>query len=138
HAVLADFGVARACCDAEDGVTEVGLAVGTPEYMSPEQASGDAELSAVSDVYSLACVVYEMLAGEPPFRGNTSRAVMAQHVTAAPRPLRAGSTTRRWWRATRRSSWIPLPCPSGEPLDGCTTTRVASTRPASTWRAPSR
>ncbi|HKC38004.1 MAG TPA: protein kinase, partial [Gemmatimonadales bacterium] len=88
HAVLADFGVARACCDAEDGVTEVGLAVGTPEYMSPEQASGDEELSAASDVYSLACVVYEMLAGEPPFRGNSSRAVMAQHVTAAPRPLR--------------------------------------------------
>ncbi len=88
HAVLADFGVARACCDAEDGVTEVGLAVGTPEYMSPEQASGDEELSAASDVYSLACVVYEMLAGEPPFRGSSSRAVMAQHVTAAPRPLR--------------------------------------------------
>ncbi len=88
HAVLADFGVARACCDAEDGVTEVGLAVGTPEYMSPEQASGDEDLSAASDVYSLACVVYEMLAGEPPFRGNSSRAVIAQHVTAAPRPLR--------------------------------------------------
>src|SRR6266481_9367665 len=88
HAVLADFGVARACCDAEAGVTEVGLAVGTPEYMSPEQASGDAELSAASDVYSLACVVYEMLAGEPPFRGSGPRAVMAKQVTETPRPLR--------------------------------------------------
>ena len=88
HAVLADFGVARACCDAEAGVTEVGLAVGTPEYMSPEQASGDAELSAASDVYSLACVVYEMLAGEPPFHGNSPRAMMAKHVTEVPRPLR--------------------------------------------------
>jgi serine/threonine-protein kinase len=94
HAVLADFGVARACCDAEDDadhdeqVTEVGFAVGTPEYMSPEQASGEAELSAASDVYSLACVVYEMLAGEPPFTGSSSRAVMAKQVTESPRPLR--------------------------------------------------
>src|SRR6266550_736923 len=91
HAVLADFGVARACCDAEtqERVTEVGLAVGTPEYMSPEQASGQADLGAASDVYSLACVVYEMLAGEPPFRGSSPRAVMARQVTESPRPLRA-------------------------------------------------
>src|SRR6267143_3289026 len=88
HAVLADFGVARACCDAEAGVTEVGLAVGTPEYMSPEQASGESELGPASDVYSLACVVYEMLAGEPPFRSSGARAVMAKQVTESPRPLR--------------------------------------------------
>lgn len=90
HAVLADFGVARACRDAEAGdrVTEIGLAVGTPEYMSPEQASGESELGAASDVYSLACVIYEMLAGEPPFTGNSPRAVMAQHVTERPRPVR--------------------------------------------------
>ena len=95
HAVLADFGVARACCDAEAEedergamVTEVGFAVGTPEYMSPEQASGEADLSAASDVYSLACVVYEMLAGEPPFHGSGARAVMAKQVTETPRPLR--------------------------------------------------
>jgi len=95
HALLADFGVARACCDAEEEaddngamVTEVGLAVGTPEYMSPEQASGEADLSAASDVYSLACVVYEMLAGEPPFHGSGARAVMAKQVTETPRPLR--------------------------------------------------
>ena len=95
HAVLADFGVARACCPAGEGsprdrqlVTEVGFAVGTPEYMSPEQASGESDLGSASDVYSLACVVYEMLAGEPPFRGNGARAVMAKQVTEAPRPLR--------------------------------------------------
>jgi serine/threonine-protein kinase len=95
HAVLADFGVARACCDAEAeedergaGVTEVGFAVGTPEYMSPEQASGEQDLGPASDVYSLACVVYEMLAGEPPFRGSGARAVMAKQVTEVPRPLR--------------------------------------------------
>jgi eukaryotic-like serine/threonine-protein kinase len=88
HAVLADFGVARACSDAEAQVTEVGLAVGTPEYMSPEQASGESELSPASDVYSLACVVYEMLAGEPPFRGSSARTVMAKQVTESARPLR--------------------------------------------------
>ena len=94
HAVLADFGVARACCDAEEDagqrgtmVTEVGFAVGTPEYMSPEQASGEQDLDATSDVYSLACVVYEMLAGEPPFTG-ANRTVIAKQVTEAPRPLR--------------------------------------------------
>jgi len=95
HAVLADFGVARACCDAEEDtprgrelVTEVGFAVGTPEYMSPEQASGEVELNAASDVYSLACVMYEMLAGEPPFKAASPRAVMAKQVTESPRPLR--------------------------------------------------
>ncbi len=89
HAVLADFGVARACSGAEaQGLTEVGLAVGTPEYMSPEQASGESDLGTASDVYSLACVVYEMLAGEPPFKGNSPRAVMAKHVTEAPPPVR--------------------------------------------------
>ena len=88
HAVLADFGVARAVSDADAQVTEAGLAVGTPEYMSPEQASGESELGPASDVYSFACVVYEMLGGEPPFRGSGPRAVMAKQVTASPRPLR--------------------------------------------------
>jgi len=95
HAVLADFGVARACCPDEDAersresVSEVGVAVGTPEYMSPEQASGAQDLGPASDVYSLACVVYEMLAGEPPFKASRAQAVMAKHVTEVPRPLRA-------------------------------------------------
>ena len=95
HAVLADFGVARACCDAEEDtpedrklVTEVGLAVGTPEYMSPEQASGDMDLGTASDLYSLACVVYEMLAGEPPFAGASPRVIMAKHVTERVRSVR--------------------------------------------------
>jgi serine/threonine protein kinase/Tfp pilus assembly protein PilF len=96
HAVLADFGVARACSDAgseasiqrREAVTEVGVAVGTAEYMSPEQASGDTELGAASDVYSLACVVYEMLAGEPPFHGVGPRAIMAKQVTESPQPVR--------------------------------------------------
>jgi serine/threonine-protein kinase len=91
HAVLADFGIARACCPpgGAPAVTEVGLALGTPEYMSPEQASGDQNLGSQSDVYSLACVLYEMLAGEPPFNEPTPRATMAKHISQAPRPLRA-------------------------------------------------
>jgi serine/threonine-protein kinase len=94
HALLADFGVARArtaCVDDDvppapvgDAVTAAGIALGTPEYMSPEQASGERDVGAASDVYSLACVVYEMLTGAPPFRGPNARATMARHVTAPP------------------------------------------------------
>src|SRR2546429_144604 len=69
HAVIADFGIARAICQSCDGqnVTEVGLTIGTPEYMSPEQAAGDRDLDGRSDLYSLACVIYETLAGQLPF-----------------------------------------------------------------------
>src|SRR5438477_12442 len=90
-AVIADFGIARAICQSCDGqnVTEVGLTIGTPEYMSPEQAAGDRDLDGRSDLYSLACVIYETLAGEPPFAGASARAVMAQHLSEAPPPLRA-------------------------------------------------
>ncbi len=90
HAVIADFGIARACCGpGAEGVTEIGLTLGTPSYMSPEQAAGETDLQATSDVYSLASVVYEMLAGEPPFHGDSARAVMARQVTETPRPLRS-------------------------------------------------
>ena len=91
HAVLADFGIARALAAPGGGplVTEVGLALGTPEYMSPEQASGDQNLGSQSDVYSLACVLYEMLAGTPPFSEPTPRATMAKHATQAVPPLRS-------------------------------------------------
>jgi serine/threonine-protein kinase len=89
HAVLADFGVARVLSvSGTDGVTDAGIAVGTPEYMSPEQASGEPNLGNASDVYSLACVVYEMLAGEPPVRGAGARATIAKQVTDVPRPVR--------------------------------------------------
>jgi serine/threonine-protein kinase len=88
HAVLADFGVARTISAADtEVVTEAGTALGTPAYMSPEQASGDI-LGAASDIYSLACVVYEMLAGEPPLRGSNVRATLAKQVTVTPRAIR--------------------------------------------------
>ncbi|HSA56211.1 MAG TPA: protein kinase [Gemmatimonadaceae bacterium] len=89
HAVLTDFGIARACSQQPgDRRTEVGLTLGTPEYMSPEQASGETDLGFESDVYSLACVVYEMLAGAPPFRSETTTQTIARHLTEAPKALR--------------------------------------------------
>src|SRR5689334_7169364 len=90
HALLADFGVARVVFGegSDDQVTAAGLAVGTPEYMSPEQASGERNVDRQADIYSLACVVYEMLTGAPPFRGDT-RTVMMRHVTATPPRIRA-------------------------------------------------
>jgi len=80
HALLADFGIARAVERADASkLTESGFALGTADYMSPEQASGDSALDGRSDIYGLACVLYEMLAGAPPFSGATSRSVMARH-----------------------------------------------------------
>lgn len=79
HARVADFGIALAMKAArEQSLTVTGLAVGTPIYMSPEQASGERVLDARSDVYSLACVVYEMFAGQPPFTGATAEAILAR------------------------------------------------------------
>ena len=80
RALLADFGIARAIeRGAGTRLTETGFAVGTADYMSPEQASSDTLLDGRSDVYSLACVLYEMLVGAPPFTGPTTRSVMARH-----------------------------------------------------------
>jgi eukaryotic-like serine/threonine-protein kinase len=77
HAVVADFGIARAVRAAGDErLTQTGMAVGTPTYMSPEQASGETEVDGRSDLYSLACVLYEMLAGQPPFTGPTAESVL--------------------------------------------------------------
>jgi serine/threonine-protein kinase len=79
HAVVADFGIAQAVSEAAgDRLTETGLIVGTPAYMSPEQASASGTVDARSDIYSLACVLYEMLAGSPPYAGPTPHAIFAR------------------------------------------------------------
>jgi serine/threonine-protein kinase len=79
-AVVTDFGIARLVDDAaQQQLTQTGLAVGTPAYMSPEQGLGDAAISAASDQYSLACVVFEMLTARPPFQGSTTLATLALH-----------------------------------------------------------
>ena len=88
QALLADFGIARALRGGEaDNLTGTGMSIGTPGYMSPEQAAGDKGIDARTDVYSLACVLYEMLAGEPPFSGPNTQAVIARVLTEAPRPI---------------------------------------------------
>ncbi len=88
HAVVADFGIARAvAATGNERLTETGLAVGTPMYMSPEQAVGESNIDGRSDMYSLGCVLYEMLTGRPPFTGSNAAAITQQHLIAEPAPV---------------------------------------------------
>jgi serine/threonine-protein kinase len=89
RALVADFGIALAVSRSDGGtrMTETGMSLGTPHYMSPEQAMGEREITAKSDVYALGCVVYEMLVGEPPFAGPTAQAIIARVLTEEPRSL---------------------------------------------------
>jgi serine/threonine-protein kinase len=86
--VVADFGIALAV-DSAGGtrLTETGFSLGTPAYMSPEQVSGEHEIDGRSDIYALACVLYEMLAGDPPFIASNPRAVLAKHMTDPAPPI---------------------------------------------------
>jgi eukaryotic-like serine/threonine-protein kinase len=81
HALVADFGIARAI-GGDEHLTETGMAIGTPAYMSPEQAAGERELDARTDIYSLGTVLYELLAGEPPFTGPTMQAMAARRLSS--------------------------------------------------------
>jgi serine/threonine-protein kinase len=111
HAVVADFGIARVI-DAVGGekLTTTGLAIGTPAYMSPEQVAGNRDLDGRSDVYSLGCVLYEMLVGTPPFTGVGPAAVLARHVMDAPpsprtvRPSLAPAVERVILKAARQGA----------------------------------
>ncbi len=89
RALVADFGIALAVSRSDGGtrMTETGMSLGTPHYMSPEQAMGEREITARSDVYALGCVAYEMLTGEPPFAGPTAQAIIARVLTEEPRSL---------------------------------------------------
>ncbi|MES1259149.1 MAG: protein kinase, partial [Gemmatimonadota bacterium] len=87
-ALVADFGIALAASSgASARMTETGMSLGTPHYMSPEQAMGEREITARSYVYALGCITYEMLVGEPPFNGPTAQAIIARVMTDAPRTL---------------------------------------------------
>src|SRR5215208_1150838 len=87
--VIADFGIALAVSNAGGNrITQTGLSLGTPQYMSPEQATGDRVIDGRSDIYSLAAVAYELLTGEPPHTGSTAQAIIARMLTEKPRPMR--------------------------------------------------
>jgi serine/threonine protein kinase len=86
--LVADFGIALALSTAGSSrMTETGMSLGTPTYMSPEQAMGEREIDGRTDIYSLGCVVYEMLTGDPPFTGSTAQAIAARVLTETPRSL---------------------------------------------------
>src|SRR5437867_748758 len=90
EAMVTDFGIAKALSAAgSDNITQTGSTVGTPAYMSPEQASGESDLDGRSDLYSLGCMVYEMLAGAPPFAGSNAQAVIMKRFSEKPASLRA-------------------------------------------------
>jgi serine/threonine-protein kinase len=95
HALVADFGIALAAsrADGTGRMTETGMSLGTPHYMSPEQAMGERQLDARADVYALGCVLYEMLTGEPPFTGPTAQAILAKVMTERPTPIHATRDT---------------------------------------------
>ena len=89
HAMVADFGIALAAShsDGSTRMTETGMSLGTPHYMSPEQAMGEREITPKADIYALGCVLYEMLTAEPPFTGATAQAIIARVMTEEPRSL---------------------------------------------------
>ena len=92
QAIVADFGIARAVAD-EHGLTQTGMAVGTPGYMSPEQATGERTIDARTDIYALGCVLYEMIAGEQPITGPNAQAIIARKMTETPRALNSVRNT---------------------------------------------
>jgi eukaryotic-like serine/threonine-protein kinase len=84
--LVADFGLARAVSEVHDKLTATGTVVGTPDYMSPEQAGGDREIDGRSDIFSLGCVLYELLSGAPPFSGATPQVAMMRRLAGPPAP----------------------------------------------------
>ncbi len=106
QAVVADFGIARAISDAGgEQLTESGIAIGTPRYMSPEQAGSARQVDGRSDVYALGCVVFEMITGEPPFDSSSAKAILAKHMHERPPSLTVlrSTATREMEEAVNRA-----------------------------------
>jgi serine/threonine-protein kinase len=103
HALVTDFGVAKAvsASTGESSLTSMGVALGTPAYMSPEQAAANPNVDHRADIYAIGALAYEMLCGQPPFAGPNPQAVLAAHVTETPEPV----TSRR--RSCRRTGGRP-------------------------------
>jgi serine/threonine-protein kinase len=88
HALVADFGIARAVDEGGgESLTKTGLAIGTPQYMAPEQATGERDVDGRADVYATGAVLYEMLSGEPPFNGPNARSILTKSLTERPKPI---------------------------------------------------
>ena len=141
HVMVMDFGIAKAIRDAGSrrSSTSIGLAMGTPEYMSPEQARGDADLDHRADIYSLGVVGYELLTGRPPFAGGGAESILTRHITMPPAPISdarpeaplalvsvlqralAKSAGERWQSAEAMRAQL-------EPLTNTTSGQVAATR----------
>ncbi|MGN6392061.1 MAG: protein kinase domain-containing protein, partial [Gemmatimonadales bacterium] len=145
-ALVADFGIALAASKAGGSrMTETGMSLGTPHYMSPEQAMGEREITGRSDVYALGCVTYEMLIGDPPFTGSTAQAIVAKVMTEKPAPLQrqrervpvavedAVLTALEKLPADRFATAAEF----AEALRGAGPARTARTRVAPAWRAAS-
>ncbi len=112
QALVADFGIARGLTPgaSERTLTETGLAIGTPQYMSPEQASGERTLDGTTNVYSLGAVVYEMLAGEPPFTGPTAQAVVAKMMSSdVPSVRKSRPAVSEGLEASIKKALAPVP-----------------------------
>ena len=134
HAVVADFGIARAISQAgAEQLTETGIAIGSPAYISPEQSSADTELDGRSDTYSLGCVLYEMLSGEPPYTGPTAQAINAKPVRVsrligAARPSVAESDVRVEIRFKSSLSVTDQPSRGSQPRENRTASLYAASQ----------
>ncbi len=117
HAMLADFGIAYLADPSGARLTDTGLSLGTPAYMSPEQAGGERHIDGRADVYALGAVLYEMLAGLPPYTGPSARAILALQMNESPRPLRAirSDVSEELEAAVFRRSLAALPIGSRPP-----------------------
>jgi eukaryotic-like serine/threonine-protein kinase len=144
HAVVCDFGIARALSAAANhALTATGVSLGTPAYMAPEQVLAQADLDGRADIYALGCVLYEMLAGDPPFTGSNAQRIMAQHATSAvpsvrlARPAVSESIDRLLNRALQKTPVDRYATASElrDALDAMLETGDTKTTRGRTWRA---